>query len=415
MTVERIVIIGAGLAGASTATELREQGFSGGIELIGAEVHAPYIRPPLSKGYLAGDDERSSFDVHPRDWYAAHDVTWIPGVAATAIDRERRRVDLDDGGSTPYDLLLLATGATPRIIDVPGAHLGGVRMLRTVDDSEALRADLAGGGRRIAVIGGGWIGMEVAAAARTLGNEVVVILRGGFPLETQIGAALGSDFSRLHEENGVEFRTGARVRALLGDAEVSAVELDDGEKIAADLVVVAIGAEPVVGLAAAAGLTIGDGVLVDAQLRTDDARIWAAGDIANLAHPLLAAAGLPERVRSEHWANAEKTGRAAARSMLGRVEPYDAVPYFYTDQFDLGMEYTGFPHLAGEGELVIRGERDAREFIAFWVREGAVVAGMNVNVWDVAGEIDALVRGGLAGETVSLDRLADPDTPLDSI
>jgi len=417
---ERIVIIGAGLAGAGAAAELRERGFDGEVELIGAEPHAPYIRPPLSKGYLAGEDDRASFDVHPLAWYAEHGIRFVPGTDAVAIDRDAQLVRLAGGEAVGYDRLLLATGATPNPLPVPGGDLAGVHLLRTVEQSDALHASLAAGGRRVVVIGAGWIGMEVAATARTLGNEVTVLLRGGVPLASQLGASLGADFARLHEERGVVLHPGATVRELVGtggsgEGGVTGVLLEHGEVVPADVVVAAVGASPAVGLARAAGLETGDGVLVDAQLRTSDPRIWAAGDIASVPHPLLQAAGLPARIRSEHWANAEKTGPHAARSMLGDLAPYDGLPYFYTDQFDLGMEYTGFPQLAAAGDVVIRGDRAGLEFIAFWVREGRVVAGMNVNVWDVADEVGRLVRAGFAGHVVDPARLADPGVPLDEL
>ena len=379
MTAERIVIVGAGLAGAAAGAELRARGFAGEVTLVGAEPHAPYIRPPLSKGYLAGDDERGSFDVHPLGWYAERDIRFRAGETAAGIDRASRVVALAGGEALAYDQLLLATGSTPHPLPVSGGDLAGVHLLRTIDQADALRAAIADGGRRVVVVGAGWIGMEVAATARTLGNDVTVLLRGEVPLVSQLGAELGADFARLHEENGVVLRRGAEVRELVGGDAVTGVLLADGELVPADVVVAAVGAAPAIGLAASAGLET---------------------------------AGLPARIRSEHWANAEKTGPAAARSMLGNGTPYDAIPYFYTDQFDLGMEYTGFPQLAAEGEVVVRGARAGREFIAFWVRDDAVVAGMNVNVWDVADDIEQLVRAGLAGAAVDRARLADPAVPL---
>lgn len=406
------MIVGGGLAGAGAVAELRACGFDGDIDLVAAEPHPPYIRPPLSKGYLAGTEERGSFEVHPLGWYAEHDIRFVPGSSATAIDREARLVGLAGGDAIRYDRLLLATGSQPRPLPVPGGELDGVHLLRTLEQADRLHAALAGGGRRVVLIGSGWIGMEVAATARTLGNEVTVLLRGGVPLASQLGPELGDDFARLHEENGVVLRHDVSVREVQGPGVVTGVLLAGGEIVPADVVVAAVGAVPSVELAAAAGLDTGDGVHVDSRLRTADERIWAAGDIAAAVHPILEAAGLPARIRSEHWANAEKTGPAAARAMLGDEKPYDAVPYFYTDQFDLGMEYTGFPHLTADAEVVIRGDRAAREFIAFWVRGGAVVAGMNVNVWDVADEIDRLVRAGFAGHTVDLARLADPGVAL---
>lgn len=416
MGAERILIVGAGLAGAGAAAELRERGFTGEVELLGAEPHAPYIRPPLSKGYLAGNDDRASFEVRPREWYAEHDIRFRPEARVTGIDRLAQRLTLADGHTVDYDKLLLATGSTPRPLPVPGGDREGVHLLRTVDQADALREALAAGGRRVVVIGAGWIGMEVAATARTLGNEVTVLMRGDAPLASQLGAELGADFARLHDDNGVVLRGGVRVRGIVGSGRtVTGVQLDGGETVPADVVVAAVGASPEVVLAEAAGLDMADGVLVDQQLRTSDPAIWAAGDIASAPHPLLEVAGLPARVRSEHWATAEKTGPHAARSMLGDETPYDAIPYFYTDQFDLGMEYTGFVGLTADAELVFRGDRAGREFIVFWVRDGAVVAGMNVNVWDVADQIERLVRQGFAGHRVDAARLADPGIALEEL
>lgn len=413
---EHILIVGAGLAGAGAAVELRERGFDGEIELIGAEAHAPYIRPPLSKGYLAGTDERGSFDVKPRDWYAEHSIRFVPEATVTALDASARRVRLANGDTLGYDKLLLATGSTPRPLPMPGGELAGVHLLRTVDQADALHAALAAGGKRVVLIGSGWIGMEVAATARTLGNDVTVLMRGAVPLHSQLGPELGADFAALHEQNGVVLRAEVSVDEVVGEGgAVTGVRLEGGEVVSADVVVAAVGASPASQLAASAGLATGDGVHVDARLRTSDAAVWAAGDIAAIAHPVLEAAGLPTRIRSEHWANAEKTGPAAARSMLGDDTAYDAIPYFYTDQFDLGMEYTGFAHLTRDAEVVIRGDRAAREFIAFWVREGRVLAGMNVNVWDVADQVERLVRGGFAGHTVDSARLADSGVALEEL
>ncbi len=416
MTAERIVIVGAGLAGAGAAAELRERGFEGDVVLVGAEAHAPYLRPPLSKSYLSGEDGRDSLEVRPVGWYAEHGIRFLPDAFATSLDREARVVALAGGDALPYDRLLLATGSTPNPLPVPGGDLAGVHLLRTVDQADALHAALAAGGRRVVLVGSGWIGMEVAATARTLGNEVTVLVRGEVPLASQLGAELGGDFARLHDEHGVVLRRGARAREVVGeDGVATGVLLDGGELVPADVVVAAVGATPAIGLAASAGLEVGDGVHVDARLRTADPHVWAAGDIAAAVHPVLEAAGLPSRIRSEHWANAESTGPAAARSMLGDETPYDKIPYVYTDQFDLGMEYTGFPQLAADAELVIRGDRAGRRLIAFWMRGDAVVAGMNVNVWDVADDIERLVRAGLAGAAVDRSRLADPATPLGAL
>lgn len=402
------VIVGAGLAGASAAKTLREEGFDGSIRLIGAETHHPYIRPPLSKEYLAGTAERDSVFVEPPGWYREHDIDLRLGTVVTALDPSAQRIELDSGDSIAYDAALLATGSTARRLTIPGAELHGVRTLRTLDDSEALHAELEGGGRRVVLIGSGWIGMEVAATARTLGNEVTILERDPVPLANALGDELGGMFAELHVEHGVELRTSVVVTEITGEGgRATGVRLADGEVFAADLVLVGVGAVPNLDVARSAGAAIGSGVLADAALRTDLANVWAAGDIAEAYHPLARM-----RLRSEHWANALHGGAAAARSMLGRLESYDDIPYFYTDQYDLGMEYSGFGPLTRDAEIVYRGDRDGREFISFWVADGRVVAGMNVNVWDVNEAVQGVIR---RGHRVDPLRLADSGVPLEEL
>ncbi|MFB6608952.1 NAD(P)/FAD-dependent oxidoreductase [Agromyces sp. NPDC056379] len=402
------VIVGAGLAGASAAKTLREAGFGGSIRLIGAETHHPYIRPPLSKEYLAGTAERDSVFVEPTGWYREHDIDLRLDTVVTALDANAQRIELDSGDSIAYDAVLLATGSTARRLTIPGAELHGVRTLRTLDDSEALHEELAKGGRRVVLIGSGWIGMEVAATARTLGNEVTILERDPVPLANALGDELGGMFAELHVEHGVELRTSVVVTEITGEGgRATGVRLDDGEHFAADLVLVGVGAVPNLDLARGAGAAIGSGVLTDAALRTDLTNVWAAGDIAEAYHPL---AGM--RLRSEHWANALHGGAAAARSMLGQLESYDDIPYFYTDQYDLGMEYSGFGPLTRDAQIVYRGDRDGREFISFWVADGRVVAGMNVNVWDVNEAVQGVIR---RGHRVDPSRLADAGVPLEEL
>ena len=410
------VIIGASLAGAKAAETLREDGFGGSIVLLGTEPERPYERPPLSKGYLLGKADRSSLYVHEDYWYAGHQVELRSGVAATGIDRAARRVDLDAGDPVSYDRLLLTTGAHPRVLQVPGADLDGVHYLRTAADSETLATVLAPIPEmetRVVIVGGGWIGLEVAAAAREKGCAVTVLEPEPTPLHRQVGPELGERFAELHRAHGVEFRLGDSARELHGhEGRVTVVVTSQGAELAADVVVVAIGAAPNVALAEAAGLEVaapeaGGGVLVDAALRTSDPDIFAAGDVANVAHPLLG-----RRVRVEHWANALHGGPAAARSMLGQPVSYDRIPYFFSDQYDLGMETSGLPEPGHYDQVVYRGEPATLEFIAFWLSGGTVVAGMNVNVWDVTGDIQALIRAGYAGVQVDPARLADPGVPL---
>ncbi|MDQ1607258.1 MAG: 3-phenylpropionate/trans-cinnamate dioxygenase ferredoxin reductase component [Microbacteriaceae bacterium] len=421
MATEReFIIVGAALAGASAAEELRGRGFDGSVRLLGSEEHRPYIRPPLSKGYLGGSEERETVFVHPGDWYAENRIELSIGATVAAIDRPNHEVELTTGERHRYDRLLLATGSSPRMLELPGADSGadlgatldGVHYLRTLGDSDSLREALGGGGRMVVVIGSGWIGMEVAATARTLGNDVTILERGEIPLAKAIGDELGAVFAELHRQNGVVIRPGVEVEGLIGVASaagrrVSGVALVGGEVVPADLVLVGIGARPNIRLASEAGLAVDDGILVDASLATSDPDIFAAGDIANAWHPVIG-----QRIRSEHWANALNQGPAAARSMLGEVVSFDDIPYFYTDQFDLGMEYSGFPPLARDAKLVYRGDRNAREFIAFWVLDGTVVAGMNVNVWDVNEQVQRIIRSANVVDPV---RLADENVPLEEI
>jgi 3-phenylpropionate/trans-cinnamate dioxygenase ferredoxin reductase subunit len=401
-----LVIVGAGLAGAKAAQTLREDGFDGEVVLLGEEPERPYERPPLSKGLLLGTAERESVYVHERNWYTEHDVDLRTGTGVAVIDRAARQVELADGQRVGYDALLLATGSTPRPLDVPGAYLDGVLTLRTLTDSDRIAAALVDGAKLV-MVGGGWIGLEVAAAARRRGCAVTVLTRAELPLLRVLGRGIARVFADLHCDHGVAFRSGAAVREFQGDGRVSAVVLQDGTRLPADAVVVGVGAHPNVALARAAGLAVDNGVVVDQALRSSDPRIWAAGDIANAYHPRYGA-----HVRVEHWANALHSGPAAARRMLGTDVVYDRLPYFYTDQYDLGMEYTGHAPPGTYDAVVVRGEPAKREFIAFWTAGGRVLAGMNVNVWDVTAGIEELIR---SAAPVDLDRLADPDVPLEDV
>ncbi len=401
------VIIGASLAGAKAAETLREEGFDGSVILIGAEQERPYERPPLSKGLLLGKDEKSSIYVHEPDWYARRDVDLRLGVTVTGIDRAARQVTLDGGGTLRYDKLLITTGAAPRPLRVPGADLDGVLYLRTVGDSERLGAALKAGGR-VVTAGAGWIGLETAAAAREYGCEVTVVEPDPAPLYRSVGPELGEVFAGLHRSHGVEFRFGEGVSELAGDGgSVRRVVTSAGEELPADIVIVGIGAVPNTRLAAEAGLEVDNGIVTDEALRTSDPDVFATGDVANFLSPVLG-----RRIRVEHWANALTGGPVAARSMLGQPVSYDWVPYFYSDQYDLGLETAGLPEPGSYDEVVYRGDRDSLEFIAFWLDEGAVVAGMNVNVWDVNDDIQALIR---AGTPVDVARLTDPDVPLSEL
>ena len=402
------VIIGAGLAGAKAAETLRSEGFDGRILLLGAEAERPYERPPLSKGYLAGSKSRESAYVHEAGWYDKHDVELRTGATVVALVADRHEVVLADGERLHFDKALLTTGSAPRRVDVPGSELDGVRYLRSIDDADALVGDLSGGGRRVVVIGGGWIGLEVAAAARAYGNEVTVVEPQPTVLRAALGDELGNMFADLHRDHGVHLLLGDSLHSIQGSSgTVASVQTAADQIVPADLVVVGVGAIPNAGLAANAGLSVDNGVVTDEMLRTSHPDIYAAGDVANSFRP-----SLGRHLRVEHWANALHGGPAAARSMLGQSEPFDPVPYFFTDQYDLGMEYSGAIGPEGYDHVVYRGDQGGGTFIVFWLKDGRVLAGMNVNVWDVAPAIQALVR---SRQVVDLSRLADPGRPLEEI
>jgi 3-phenylpropionate/trans-cinnamate dioxygenase ferredoxin reductase subunit len=372
------VIIGGGLAGAAAAGQLVESGFGGRLVLIADEPDLPYERPPLSKSYLSGDSEFASALVHDDGWYRDH-VDLLQGVPATALDVASHTVSVGGGSSVRYDALLLATGAVPRTLDVPGGERA--LTLRTRADADRLKAAL-GQGTRVVVVGGGWIGLEVAAAARGAGSEVTLVEAGPAPLAGVLGVQIGSLFADVHAEHGVDIRTAATLEAVTDDAVVV-----DGESIAADVVVAGIGVVPDVALAEKAGLRVDDGVVVDASLRTSDPDVYAAGDVAACYYPRYG-----RHVRVEHWANARNQGPAAAHAMLGEDVRYDRLPYFYTDQYDLGMEYVG--RASADDEVVVHGSLETREFRAYWVRDGQVVAAMHSNDWDASDVIKEAVETG---------------------
>ncbi|CAM5288240.1 FAD-dependent oxidoreductase [Streptomyces californicus] len=413
---QTFVIVGAGLAGAKAAETLRAEGFTGRVILIGDERDHPYERPPLSKGYLEGKAERDSVFTHERPWYAGADIELHLGQPVTALDRYARTVQLGDGTVIHYDKLLLATGSEPRRLDIPGTDLAGVHHLRRLAHADRLRNVLAALGRdngHLVIAGAGWIGLEVAAAARGYGAEVTVVESEPTPLHQVIGPELGQIFTELHASHGVRFHFGARLTEITGqDGMVLAARTDDGEEHPAHDVLAAIGAAPRTALAEAAGLETADraqggGIAVDASLRTSDPHIYAAGDVAAASHPLLGA-----RLRVEHWANALNGGPAAARAMLGQDVTYDRVPYFFSDQYDLGLEYSGWAPPGSYDEVIIRGDAGKREFIAFWLKDRRVLAGMNVNVWDVTETIQELIRGR---RQLDPEALGDPSVPLDSL
>src|SRR4051794_10687013 len=400
---QTFVIVGASLAGAKAAETLREEGFDGRVVLIGDETQRPYERPPLSKEYLRGEADGKPF-VHDESFYADKDIELRLGQTVTGLDAGANTIALDGGETVAYDRLLLTTGAEPRRLPIPGDNLDGVLYLRSVQDSDALRARLESGGR-VVVVGAGWIGAEVAASARQRGLEVTVLDPLAVPLERVLGAEVGAVYRDIHADHRTQLLLNTGVEAFEGDASVQRVRTSDGRKLNCDFVVVGVGVQPRTELAGQAGLTVDNGILVDEQLRTSDPAVFAAGDVANASHPFYG-----EPVRVEHWANALHQGPVAARNMLGRGETFDRLPYFFSDQYDVGMEYSGLARTWDH--VVFRGDPASREFIAFWLDGDRVVAGMNVNVWDVTDPIGRLIRERVP---VADRRLADPDVPLDAL
>jgi 3-phenylpropionate/trans-cinnamate dioxygenase ferredoxin reductase subunit len=400
---ETFVIVGAGLAGAKAAEALREEGFDGRLVLIGDEPERPYERPPLSKDYLRGESADKPY-VHPKAFYDEQRIELVTSTRVTGIDAGMSELLLEGDRRLGYDRLLISTGAVPRRLEVPGADLDGIHYLRTLADSETIAARLEGGGHLV-VVGSGWIGSEIAASARQKGCEVTMLEMGSLPLERVLGPELGRVYLDLHRDHGVQFLAETTVERFEGDGSVDCVITRDGAVIEADFVVVGIGVAPRTGLAETAGFEIDNGILVDERLETSVKGVFAAGDVANARHPFYR-----RRLRVEHWANALNQGPVAARAMLGKPATYEEIPYFFSDQYDAGMEYSGY---ATEwDEVVFRGDVAAREFIAFWLKDRKVIAGLNMNVWDVSDPIRELIRSRRA---VDAQALADPEVPLSQL
>jgi 3-phenylpropionate/trans-cinnamate dioxygenase ferredoxin reductase subunit len=403
-SIERVVIVGGGLAAAKTAEALRDEGYAGSIVLFAAEPHLPYERPPLSKGFLKGEQSADETVVLPESWYAEHDVDLRLGTAITAVDPDAHEVEVADGTRTAYDKLVLATGASARRSNLPGADLDGVLYLRTLEESERLR-DAFRPGADVVTVGAGWIGLEAASAARDAGASVTVLEMAEQPLLAVVGPKLGQSFADLHRDHGVDVRTGVTVEAIEPTDDgrrAGSVRLADGTSIPADIVLVGIGAVPNTELAESAGLALDNGIVVDAQGRTSNPDIFAVGDVANAETPALG-----QRVRVEHWANALDRPPSVAKGVLGKPGDFDKLPFFFSDQYDLGLEYSG--RAGKDDDVVVRGDLDGHEYIAFWLNGDRVTAGMNVNVWDVQDDIQALIA---SHEPVDRGKLADPGVPL---
>ena len=400
---ETLVIVGAGLAGAKAAETLRQEGFTGRLTLIGDEPERPYERPPLSKDHLRGETDEVPY-VHDESFYEANHVELLTSTRVTGIELGLREVLLEGDRRLGYDRLLLATGSIPRRLDVPGGKLDGIHYLRTLADSARI-GERFETGRRLVVVGSGWIGAEIAASARQKGCDVTMLEMASLPLERVLGPEVGRIYLDLHREHGVEFVPETTVERFEGEGSVERVVTADGAVIETDFVVVGIGVAPRTGLVETAGLKIDNGVVVDERLETSAPGVFAAGDVANAWNPFYG-----HTLRVEHWANALNQGPLAAKAILGQEVSYDEIPYFFSDQYDAGMEYSGY---ATEwDEVVFRGDVAGREFIAFWLKDERVVAGMNMNVWDVSDPIRELIR---LRRPVDRRALADPDVPLSQL
>lgn len=397
---DRIVVVGGGLAAGTAVFELRERGFDGEITLVADEAHPPYERPPLSKSVLLGEKEADSAILKETGWYADHAVDLRTGTHVESIDLAGRRVRAN-GESIPYDRLLLATGARPRALAMADDSGASVGYLRTIDDSVALRARF-GEGFRLGVVGGGWIGLEAAAAARTSGAEVTVLESLDLPLLRVLGPEVAGVMAELHREHGVDLRTGAEITAISRVDDEVHVRLGDGSTLVVDHLLVGIGVQPNTEIAEAAGLVVENGIRTDRHLRTSHEDVFAAGDVANADHPVLG-----RSLRVEHWDTAIQHGKVAAANLMGGEADADALPYFFTDQYDFGMEYVGNAAPGGYDRVLLRGDVEGRVFTAWWLDGAHVVAGMHANDWDAIDDVRRIV-----GRTVDVDRLADERTPL---
>jgi 3-phenylpropionate/trans-cinnamate dioxygenase ferredoxin reductase subunit len=398
------IIIGGGLGGAKAAEALRQRGFDGKVLLLADEQYLPYERPPLSKDFLSGKKSLGDFTVQDSQWYRENKIDLRTDTGAVAIDPSAHTVTLADNSIVNYDKLLLATGSRSRRLSIPGSESTGVHYLRKYDDAVNLVTAVKEG-TSLAIIGAGWIGLEVAASARERGVDVTVVETAKVPLSAAVGREVGMVFAQLHRDHGVDLRLETEVKEITTeDGKATGLALGDGSVVSADRVLIAVGAQPNIELAERAGLPVENGgVRVDASLCSGNPDIYAVGDIAAAEHPLF-----EETIRTEHWANALKQPDVAVAGMLGAPGEYQELPYFFTDQYDLGMEYAG--HAPSYQRVVFRGDKDAREFIAFWLAgDNRVLAGMQVNIWDALDDIKSLIR---KKDPVDPDKLADPEVPL---
>jgi 3-phenylpropionate/trans-cinnamate dioxygenase ferredoxin reductase subunit len=409
---EQIVIVGASLAGATAAEELRNDGWTGGIVLIGSEAKLPYERPPLSKGVLLGKDQTEVAQLHDQQWYDDNNIDLRLGTTVTGIDTAAHTVTLDDDSQLSYRKLLIATGSRVRRLDVPGADLPGVHYLRTAEESQAL-TDAYTAKPRVVVVGAGWIGLEAGSAARERGCEVTVVEPQSTALAGVLGEQVGELFADLHRQHGVTLRFGTGVEGFEGTDKVTGVRTSNGDVIPADLVIVGVGVQPNTELAAEAGIEVatpdnGSGIVTGPDLRTSAEDVYAAGDVVRWEHPLF---GRPVRV--EHWQNAKDTGKSAAKAMLGQDVAHDAIPFFFTDQYDLGMEYAGDVPRGTSYQVVLRGDPASGAYLAFWLDDDRrLLAGMHVNTWGAIDAVQDLIR---SQKQLDPARLADTSVDLSEV
>jgi 3-phenylpropionate/trans-cinnamate dioxygenase ferredoxin reductase subunit len=400
----RVVIIGAGHAGGSAAAFLRQYGHRGPITLIGEEPLAPYQRPPLSKAWLKGEADGDSLLLKPLSWYEENSVSLVLHTTAAAIDRAAKMVTTGAGQTLPYDHLILATGARARLLPIPGADRNGVHSLRTAADAAALKR-LLGPGRRLAVIGGGYVGLEVAASARTLGADVTIIEREPRILARVACAPLSSFFHAYHAARGVNFLCGAEIQAIDGGETVEAVALADARRIACDVALIGVGAIPNDDIAQAAGLTCADGIVVDQEARTSDSSIFAIGDVTRRPVPLY---GIQTRLESVP--SALEQAKQAAAAIVGRAPPAAEVPWFWSDQYELKLQIAGLPHDADQ--QVIRGDVADAAFAVFHLKGDVIQAVEAVNAPAAFMGARSLIG---ARAPVSISRLVDPDISMKAV
>ena len=399
-----VVIVGASLAGGVAADTLRQEGFDGSLVLVGAEPHPPYERPPLSKSYLRGETPFEKALVRPAGFYEQNKIETLFGVRATRVDPGQRTVDLDSGRQLRYDKLLVATGARNRRLPIPGVDVPGVFGLRSLADADAIGREIAPG-RRAVVIGMGFIGCEVAASLRSRGVEVVALDPASAPLLHVLGPEIGQVVGGLHQENGVEAHFGESVTSLEGTGRLEAVVTNSGRRVPCDFAVIGVGVQPEIDFLAGSGVETQNGVLVDEYCRTNIVDVFAAGDVANHYHPLRG-----RRMRVEHWQNAMLQGAAAARNMLGKERPYDAIHWFWSDQYDVNLQYAGF-HDRWD-RIIVRGNLARRDFLAFYLNEGRLDAIVAFNRGKELRRAMPLIK---SGKSLDVDRLADESVDLRSL